>query len=251
MTSDDRLSQAQLDLAEVEAQLAAGELDRETADRLTATYRAEVAALSAESPDGEQADVPMTRSRNRALWGTVIVALAVGAILAAVVQAVTERDGGFITGTAAEGTGVDLDSVSNETMAEVIAANPDNPQINQMRLALAGRYFDEGNQQEAFQWYDTVLQSNPTSIEASEALGRIGLLVHASGDSELAEQTLLRALELAPENVDARFFLGRVYADSGRVDDARREWALIATDSSLPEDIRSIAQEAIDTLETG
>lgn len=245
--NEERIAQAQLDLREVQAQLAAGELDRATADRLIDTYTDEIEGL--QHSDDIPADEPSRRSWRRAIVGVAIVTAAVASITVAVVQAATERNGGFITGTGAEATGVDLESISNETMAEVIAANPDNPQINQMRLSLADRFFEEGNQQEAFQWYDEVLQNEPSSVEASEALGRIGWLVHASGDSALAEETLLRALELVPGNIDARFFLGRVYADTGRPEAARAEWLVIAGDESLPGEIRDVAQEAIDALD--
>lgn len=244
----ERLAQARLDLQEVESQLAAGELDRETADRLTDTYQAEIDSLVGETTI-EDPPPASARSWRRALVGTVLVAAAVAAISVTVIQSATERDGGFITGSGAEGTGVDLDSISNETMAEVIAANLGNPQINQMRLALAGRYFDEGNQQEAFRWYDEVLQNEPAAAEASQALGRIGWLVHISGDSDLAEQTLQRALELVPDNVDARFFLGRVYADSGRLADAEATWLIIVNDASLSDDIRDVARTAIEALD--
>ena len=246
-TTAERLAQARLDLQEVESQLAAGDLDRETADRLTATYQREIDFLVG-GAEVETPATPSARSWRRAVIGTVLVAAAVTAISVAVVQSATERDGGFITGSGAEGVGVDLDSISNETMAEVIAANLGNPQINQMRLALAGRYFDEGNQQEAFRWYDEVLQSEPAAGEASQALGRIGWLVHVAGDSDLAEQTLLRALELVPDNVDARFFLGRVYADSGRLEDAEAAWLVIANDTGLSDEIRDVARSAIDGL---
>ncbi len=92
---------------------------------------------------------PSTRSASRASgpsrWvlgaGVLVVA---GAIAVATVGQFRQArpDDQNLTGVAGEG--FDPDSVSNETMEAVIAANLDNPSINGMRLALAHRYFEEG-----------------------------------------------------------------------------------------------------------
>ncbi len=252
--TEERLEQANRDLIEVDRQAADGELDAATAEHLREVYRNEIAALQASSAreltDDELAPVQPARRGRRALLGTLLIVSSVVAITVAVVQSAGQREGGFITGTGAD-TGVDLASVSNEEMAQVIAANPDNPAINRMRLALAGRYFETGDQQAAFRWYDEVLQSEPTEAEASEALGRIGWLVFVSGDTALAEQSLTRALELAPANLDAAFFLGRLYADTDRPAEAIDVWSAIADDPSLPDNVREVARDAIAAVEEG
>ena len=63
--------------------------------------------------------------------------------------------GAFIVDRPDQSSGVadvaaDPSSFSNETLAAVVAANQDHPQIDGMRLALAERYFEEGDYQSAF-----------------------------------------------------------------------------------------------------
>ncbi|MEX0666966.1 MAG: cytochrome c-type biogenesis protein, partial [Acidimicrobiia bacterium] len=91
----------------------------------------------------------LPRSRRRLAIGAVVLLLA-GAVSVVVVgqnrQAFLDDD--ILSGIA--GGDVDPDSISNETLEAVIAANLDNPEIEGMRLALANRYFEERNYQKAF-----------------------------------------------------------------------------------------------------
>ena len=90
----DQIEQVDLDLAEIDEQVATGELDEGTAERLRSAYLAERATLE-EQLDGIQTtrpssdegativDAPEGRSRARAIAGTAIVGVA--AVVIAVV----------------------------------------------------------------------------------------------------------------------------------------------------------------------
>lgn len=246
-TENERIDQAQRDLADVDEQERIGELDHATAEQLRVVYRTEIASAAGDSePDIE----PPGRSRSRMVIGTVIVLSALVAIGIAANQSLTERQGGFITGAAAD-SGTDLDSISNEAMIEVIRGNEDIPEINRMKLALAERYFESGSYPDAFDWFQEVLDGNPSPSEASEAFGRMGWMVYSSGEPAVAEDTLGQALQLNPDNGEARLFLGLLYLDSGRSDEALEQLRLVEARQDLTDDIRQVVESAIAEAEAG
>ena len=119
------------------------------------------------------------------------------------------RDDDLLSGIA--GGSVDPDSISNETLEAVIAANLDNPEIGGMRLALANRYFEERNYQKAFPHYQAVLDGTPTPIQAAEAYTRLGWMVYdGNGEVDLGLSLIDNALEIAPGDPFALYLKGRV-----------------------------------------
>lgn len=205
------LEQATRDLEELEHQLATDEIPPSTAQRLRRTYTEEIkearlrlAGDSSPSPDRESPD-PDSRSR---FWtpGRVTVTAILGTAAVALMISV----GWFVQPedrTDAEAGDFDPSRYSNETMEAVISANADHPQINGMRLALAGRYFRAGDFSQSFTHYRGVLEHNPTATEEAEALSRLGWMAWAgSGEIELAVDTLDRALLAAPGHPQALYF---------------------------------------------
>lgn len=194
------------DLAEVEAQLADGELDEAGAAALRRRYAAEAAdAIAALATfDAAPPAEPTSRKRTLATVGamTAVVALAAVALLAAVEP---RPPGGFITGgvaadVAREG-GVDLARVTNEELESVVAANPE---VIGMRLALARRYVEAGDFSAAFPHYMAVLERQP---DEPQALMYLGWMTYVSGDAATGVALLERSLALAPDNTLARWFL--------------------------------------------
>lgn len=190
-----------LDIAEVELQLAAGELDSAAAERLRATYEAERVEL-----DGvEVVEQFGGRDRKRTLAGAAVLALGAAALTIGVVVTVSERaPGDLITGgIASPNEGRDLATVTNEEMEAVIAANPD---VIPMRLALAGRYFDEGDFSSALGHYLEVLdrENNP------EALANVGWMTYLSGDIETGLAFVERSLEVSRDLPQSYWFLANI-----------------------------------------
>jgi len=241
----ERVEQAERDLLDVDHQELAGELDEETAQHLRATYRAEIATARAalDQLAGDPSAESPPRSRQRVVAGATAIIVAFGVIGFAASRAVSERDGGFITGTGAESP-IDLDSISNEEMVAVIEANRGIPEVNAMRLALAERYFEANQYSEALPWFQEVLENNPTSREASEALGRVGWMVYVSGEAEVAEQYFGRALDFDGENLEAELFLSLMLLDQGRTTEAVGHLERVAA-GDLPADVRQIVEDAL------
>lgn len=195
-----RLDQIRADLDELAAQQAAGEIDPEAARHLRESYEAELAETQAALREISAAsETPLPRSTTRAVAGTALV---VGALVVIVLAA-----GAFIVDRPGQSSGVadvaaDPDSVSNETLAAVIAANVDHPQIDGMRLALAERYYEEGDFQSAFPYYFDVASSDKaTPAQAATALTRLGWMTYAgNGEVDTALELLAQARELVPDD---------------------------------------------------
>jgi cytochrome c-type biogenesis protein CcmH/NrfF len=160
--------------------------------------------------------VPSTLAEGRARFGgrTLTGALALGLVMAAALVAVGQfrqarAEDQSLPGISAGA--VDPENVSNETMEAVIAANLDNPEINGMRLALANRYFEEGDYQGAFPHYQAVLEGEPSPGQAAAAYSRLGWMVFdGNGEVELAVSLLDQALTLVPEDPFGLYLKGRV-----------------------------------------
>ena len=221
-----RLAQAVRDLEELEQQLAEGEIPPSTAQRLRKTYTEEIEearlGLTGEGSVSPSAESPDPDSRAR-FWtpGRVTVVAILGTAAVALVISV----GWFVQPddrNDADGEEFDPSQYSNETMEAVISANADHPQINGMRLALAGRYFRTGDFAQAFAHYRGVLEHSPTAIEEAEALSRLGWMAWAgSGEIQLAVDTLDRALLAVPGHPQALYFKAIVlWCGAGRSTDA-------------------------------
>ncbi|GMQ86139.1 MAG: hypothetical protein BMS9Abin07_1712 [Acidimicrobiia bacterium] len=227
----DQIEQVDRDLAEIAAQVDAGELDGATADRLKIVHERERAALLADAATPPESQPG--RSRQRTFIGAAILGIGVIAIGAfAIVSVQADSPAGEATDGVAtevlEGTsGVDLSAVTIEDMERVVA---DNPFIVGMRLALAQRYVNAGDHSSALEHYLTVLDQDP---EQPEALAMIGWLSFLAGESELAEPFVVKAIGIEPDYPLALWFLANIKIangdDSGAVDSIER---LLAYDLS-------------------
>jgi tetratricopeptide (TPR) repeat protein len=166
--------------------------------------------VSGRSRAGRSATTRPLRSKRRIAVGALVLLVAGAGALVAVGQYRQARaDDNLLLGIA--GGEVDPDSISNETLEAVIAANLDNPDIGGMRLALANRYFEERNYQKAFPHYQGVLDGSPTPIQAAEAYTRLGWMVYdGNGEVDLGLSLIDNALEIAPGDPFALYLKGRV-----------------------------------------
>jgi cytochrome c-type biogenesis protein CcmH/NrfG len=243
---EDQLAQVGRDLTEVDQQVAAGELDTKTADRLRATYRSEADALrtrlAVQEPAGSK---PSMGSRS---WiGLAVFAVAAVAVLVlAAVSLVDRSPGGSLTGGVASdvlnGEQPDLAAISNEEMEAVVAANPD---IVPMRLALARRYFDAGEFTPALDHYMIILETE----QHPEALANVGWMTYLSGRPDVASTFVEEALARDPSYLPAMWFLASIRFEglgdaAGAVDPLER---LLEADG-VPDDIRRAAQDLLERV---
>ena len=244
----DQIDQVDRDLAEVDEQVDAGELDEATAEWLRSAYRNERAALEAQLADvGTQKEDtsgdagPARRSRRRAVAGTAIVGIAAAVVAVVAVFSLQERTpagestDGVATAALEDGGGRDLSSVGLEEMEVVVAQNPDIPG---MRVALADRYVEVGDYSRALEHYMVVLEQEP---ENATALARVGWLTFLSDEAELAEPFIVRAIAIEPDFPQAYWYLANVRIQMGNVEGAIEPLErLLAYD--LPDDVRAQAE---------
>ncbi len=244
----DQIEQVDRDLAEVDEQVELGELDEATAERLRTAYRSERSSLEEQladiGEDPEEAaavDAPTGRSKGRAIAGTVIIGVAAIVVAVVAVFSLQERTpaGESTDGVATEvlenGGGRDLASISLDEMEAVVAQNPDIPA---MRVALADRYVEDGNYSKALEHYMVVLDQEP---ENATALARVGWLTFLSGEVELAEPFIVRAIKIEPDFPQAHWYLANVRLQmddpTGAIEPLER---LLAYD--LPSEVRAQAE---------
>ncbi|HWL49929.1 MAG TPA: cytochrome c-type biogenesis protein CcmH [Acidimicrobiia bacterium] len=180
------------------------------------------------------------RSRTRLVIGGVVLILAFAGIV--VVAANSLQDRPAAAAGAADIDQQDLSEVSNETMEAVIAANVDDPQINGMRLALAERYFDEGDYRSAFPHYLVVAEgTNSTGAEAITALVRLGWMAYdGNGEVETATRLIDEALAIDPESSVARYVKARVlWCGAGETEQAVETFEDLLADPDLVAETRA------------
>lgn len=183
--------------------------------------------------------------------GAVALVLAGAGALVAVGQFRQDRaDDDLFSGA---GGAVDPDSISNETMEAVIAANLDNPEIGGMRLALAKRYFEDRNYQKAFPHYQAVLEGSPSPIEAAEAYTRLGWMVYdGNGEVDLGLSLIDDALEITPDDPLALYLKGRVVWCGKRDNASASElFDRVLASSGIDDEIRSQVEADLAAVSSG
>lgn len=206
----DQLVQVEQDLADLDDQVTAGEIDQATAGRLRETYEDEAARLQADLEVPDDGGVGQGRSRGRMIAGGVVLGVGTLVIVVAAVASLSGRTpGGNLTGGVASdvlvGEGVDLDEISNEEMEAVVAANPD---VVAMRLALARRYFEAVDYGRALDHYMVILDGQ--GVESPEALANVGWMTAVSGRPDVGLSFVERALAIEPDYPQAYWYLGNI-----------------------------------------
>ena len=83
---------------------------------------------------------------------------------------------------------------------------------------LGDEYFESSNYEQAIEIYKKVLEDNPSDIDT---LNDLGLAYHYTGNSDLAEETLIKGVEIAPEFQRIWLSLGYVLKSAGKDDESR------------------------------
>lgn len=188
---------------------------------------------------------------SRRVATAVVLAVAFGAIV--LVAATSVQDRQSATSGVATLDDQDLESVSNETLEAVIAANLDHPDIDGMRLALAGRYFDGAQYGLALDHYLAVAGSGMASDDQIvTALIQMGRLVwDGNGEADLAIELFDEALSIDPGHPAALYHKG-VVLWCGRQDatGAAEILAPVAADESTAP-ISDLATSILASIESG
>ncbi len=181
-------------------------------DQAGADAEAEVEIQAPTGADGWGGPpAPPGRSRRRVLAGILAGVVALAAIAFGVTRALVPRPaGGYVTGieaaqaSQASPGGRDLSKVSDAELEAVVAANPE---VLDMRLALAHRYFDRRDYRKALEHYKIVLDREPHP----QALAHVGWITYVLLQrADLAAELLERSLERQPGDPEALWFLGNV-----------------------------------------
>ncbi len=255
MTEDRELQQIELlteELADLAAQVADGEIDVETADRLRSRYVSELdAAIESRSSDADEGVTESgepahgRRMSRRSIIGTAAVAIAIVVIGISAAISLTSSSPSGVEGLVEDvfaNEGRDLSEVSDEEMEAVVAANPD---VIPMRLALARRYFEAGDFDKALDHYFVILEveRNP------EALANVGWMTYLSGRPDIAAGYVEAALERDPTSLTAQWYIGNIYVSLGRGEEAVVYLTIVAGDVDIPAEVRDSAIELIRAIE--
>lgn len=204
-------------------------------------------------PAGDRAEEgPDLRSRTGRL---APIALLAGSFAVIVVVA-----GAFLQEREGPASGVanledqSLDDVSNETMEAVIEANADDPRVVGMRLALAERYYEEGDFQSAFPHYLEVAGSPDSSdAQAVTALTRLGWMAwQGNRETQTAIDLFDEALAIDADSDTARYLKAQVLwcgaDDPGQAASLLEE---VLADPGLTDESRQVIQSDLDAIDSG
>lgn len=245
-----RAEQVRADLADLAAQEARGDIDHEASRHLREAYEQELA--EAEADVAAAADTtPAPRSRRRVVVGAALVLGALVVVVAAAGAFLVDRPDS--TSGMAGLTG-DPSDYSNETLAAVVAANADHPQINGMRLALAERYFEEGDYQSAFPYYLDVASSEiATPTQAATALTRLGWMAYDGNDeAETALELLGQAQAIAPDDPFPLYLEGIItWCGLDRPDEAAAAFRRVLDSGQVEDEIRPQVEADLAAAEAG
>jgi Flp pilus assembly protein TadD len=148
---------------------------------------------------------------------------------------------------------------------ELAAVKPPSPAWPPLVLERAALELASGHAEEAHRLYAGALASQPDSIDALAGLVQCDLVLRrpawaraeldarlarrpddravlmlsarvaaAQGDAARTEQMLKRVIEVAPDTLDAYGMLGQLYAQRGRLPEARREFQALAARQTKP-----------------
>ena len=249
----EQVAQIRLDLYDVEQQVAAGEIDEETAERLRSLYRSELEALSTAS--GSTTAPETSRSRPRLVAGALILVIGFATTIA-VLGATADDSSGALQGIASRGE-FDPEDYSDETMEAVIAANADDLQVAAqlpfMRFALAERYFERGEFQRAFSHYEAILAGDPSSTLFTSTMTRIAWITFVgNGEVELALQVIDRAIEATPASTEAIYVKGQIlWCGSGDAPAATELFQQVLASDQLDGTTRSQVEADLALASTG
>lgn len=184
---------------------------------------------------------------------TLVLLGAAFAVIVVVAGFFLQERSGPATGVA-DLAGQDLDDVSNETMEAVIAANADDPLIDGMRLALAERYYEEGDYRAAFPHFLEVAGSaTATDTQAVTALIRLGWMAwDGNAEAEAAIGLFDQALAIDASSSTAMYLKGQVlWCGNEDNESAADLFEQVLADPDLSDEARQQVTADLDQVASG
>ena len=241
---EERIAQAERDLAELDEQVVAGEIEPEVAARLRERYETERGSLREQLAGPvetvEDAPVPESLITRRRLFGASLLIVAAAVLAFGVVNTVGggEPAAEGVASEIVDGGGVNLDDISNEQMEAVVA---ENPNIAPMRLALADRYFAEGDFSNALDHYLYVLDT--LDVQDASALANVGWMTYLSNVPDVAASFVEQSLEIQPDGGIAFWYIANIrFFGLGDAAGARGPLQQLLAYENLPDEIRTQAE---------
>lgn len=201
--------------------------------------------------DEASAEAEPTERKSRLV--TLVVLGVSFAVIVVVAGFFLQERSGPATGVA-DLAGQDLDDVSNETMEAVIAANANDPQIDGMRLALAERYYDEGDYRAAFPHFLEVAGSATASDpQAVTALIRLGWMAwDGNSEAEAAIGLFDEALAIDASSSTAMYLKGQVlWCGNEDNESAADLFEQVLADPDLSEEARQQVSADLEQVDSG
>lgn len=193
-----------------------------------------------------------TAPRGRKAVGALFLIAAIAASVMLVGFFLQEREGA--SGGLADVVVDDLDEVSNQTLEAVIASNRDHAQIDGMRLALADRYFREGDYRAAFPHFLAVADSQVAQPDqVAGALTALGWMAwDGNREAETAIGLFDQALVVQPTSITALYLKSQVlWCGLDAVDEATDLLTSILARPDLTEATRTAVAAYFDAATRG
>jgi len=206
-------------------------LERDTAEvlRQLDVHQAQRPAAAAAAPVVAEATPAMNPAIKGFLWGAGSFAALAGLAYMVMQSANPRAEGGSVTGNTPPMAQQQQPQPQSDPMVlQLEAAVQKDPNSIQLRNDLAQAYLEHDNLMGVFEQTKFVLEKEP---ENSRALTFQGLVRMAMGEQQQAVEMLQRATKGDPKNLDGWVALAWVYAQSDRMDDAKKMIAEAAKQS--------------------
>jgi tetratricopeptide (TPR) repeat protein len=251
-------------LDDLEREREKGTIDDESYERLHADYTARAAAVIRTLRDGVDTRPVAPRTSNRRRVLTLVGVVAFGVVVAVALAAAlgARLPGETSSGNSGEPTAA-ASLTPEQRMERLQRAVEANPEDRASRLLLARFLEADGDLAGALQQYDTVLEQDPTNADAEAQAGRILYLTAQAAVKSAPDQVealiqesrarLDRAVSLAPQYPDARFFRAIVVAnefgDFPAAQNDLQRYLLLAPNGAFADQARALLAEVTNAID--
>ena len=146
-----------------------------------------------------------------------------------------------------ESTPINLDSVTNKQMEEIVQKNPD---VLGMRLSLANRYLAESDFSSALKHFVYIASNDQTGEFKPNALAQIGWMSYESGETILALDYIKESIRLKPDNILGNTYLGIILLEQDLdIEEGLETLKIVLNSSEINSNEKEIVSKYIDRYE--